>query len=354
MVASAGGDDRALLLRVRAEQGQLEVLRELTGHTDTVDRVGFSTDGKLLATGSLDGKIKIWKIKEDGEKKTETKMETETDSDPLQELEPGDGEISWMAWHPVGSVIVAGTNGGSVWVWHAESGQCMFVLGGGGSEELEGSTAGCWSTDGKQLVAGYGNGTVCVWRLPRTNTFEPVQPLVRYKPKTLVSSAVVSLCWHPTNPVVAVGFQDGRLALLHASHEQVVQSSQLAKSASEGAEEDGDENCAEHLCFMSRPSALVVGALDGLLRVLDGSSWQPRMEVDLGAPITAMLMQAVDPLLAVGCQNGNVAIIDLRTGKIHAVQRIDVDGDVVYSLLWLDQSTLLASYEDGSIRLLRL
>ena len=30
------------------------------GHTDTVDNCMFSSDGKLIATGSMDSSVKIW------------------------------------------------------------------------------------------------------------------------------------------------------------------------------------------------------------------------------------------------------------------------------------------------------
>ena len=39
-----------------------EPKRTLTGHTETVDNVVFSPDGKLLATGSWDKTVLLWKV----------------------------------------------------------------------------------------------------------------------------------------------------------------------------------------------------------------------------------------------------------------------------------------------------
>ena len=38
-----------------------EVLQKLDGHTDSVVAVGFSHDGSLIATGGMDGRVRVWK-----------------------------------------------------------------------------------------------------------------------------------------------------------------------------------------------------------------------------------------------------------------------------------------------------
>ena len=38
------------------------MIRTFEGHTDWVNSVAFSPDGKLLASGSDDGTIKLWNI----------------------------------------------------------------------------------------------------------------------------------------------------------------------------------------------------------------------------------------------------------------------------------------------------
>jgi len=56
IAATGGGDDRAFIWKISTG----ERLFELTGHTDSIIAVAFSSTGKYLATGSMDGTAKIW------------------------------------------------------------------------------------------------------------------------------------------------------------------------------------------------------------------------------------------------------------------------------------------------------
>lgn len=57
IAVSGGGDDKSYLWRVYDG----EQLYEFAGHTDSVTQVGFSVDGTYVASGSMDGKVRVWK-----------------------------------------------------------------------------------------------------------------------------------------------------------------------------------------------------------------------------------------------------------------------------------------------------
>lgn len=57
LAVSGGEDDSGYLWDTVSG----EVLQKLDGHSDSVVAVGFSHDGGLVATGGMDGRVRVWK-----------------------------------------------------------------------------------------------------------------------------------------------------------------------------------------------------------------------------------------------------------------------------------------------------
>lgn len=58
--ATGGGDDLGYVWDVTNG----EMIMKLDGHTDSVTNIAFSRDGKYLATGGMDGQVRIWSVQD--------------------------------------------------------------------------------------------------------------------------------------------------------------------------------------------------------------------------------------------------------------------------------------------------
>ena len=85
----------------------------LKGHGRAVDKVAFSRDGKLLATGSTDNTIKIWDVA--------TKRELST-------LTGHTANIESLDFSPDGRLLASAGEDGSTFLWDARTGEHLLTL----------------------------------------------------------------------------------------------------------------------------------------------------------------------------------------------------------------------------------
>ena len=118
------------------------------GHTDSVNSVVISPDGKFIVSGSSDDTIKIWDIKT---------------GECLKTLEGHENSVNSVAITPDGKYIVSGDNysfgeekGGTIKIWDLKTGECLNTLDGC-CRSVYSLTI---STDGKYIVSGHDYGFI--------------------------------------------------------------------------------------------------------------------------------------------------------------------------------------------------
>lgn len=140
LVTAASSDDDSTITVWGATSG----VKRLAFDVDhTVMQVGFSPDGRVLATGGWGGDVAIWDT---------------TAWRRLRSLPPHDQMVSSMAFTPDGHLLT-GSYDGTAKLWDVKTGERLLTLRG----HAAGVAGVAVSTDGTRLATASRDSTVKIW-----------------------------------------------------------------------------------------------------------------------------------------------------------------------------------------------
>jgi WD40 repeat protein len=209
-----GNVETAALLSLRALQGgyipqadaslqksmpHLYAVRTFSGHTDTVESVAFSPDGKYVLTGSLDNTAKLWDVATGAEVRT---------------FSGHTGSVESVAFSPDGKYVLTGSSDKTAKLWDAATGALVRTFSDPTSivrtsvEMKRSCHSVAFSPDGKYVLTASDDGTPKLWYAATgalVRTFSGHTDIVR------------SVAFSPDGKYVLTGSLDGTAKLWDAA-----------------------------------------------------------------------------------------------------------------------------------------
>ncbi len=142
--------------------------------------VAFSPSAKILATGDVDGKIRLWQV---------------VDGKQLLTFKGHSGWVWAVAWSPDGKTLASCSDDQTVRLWDTHDGQCLLAV----QAHANGVWSVAWSPDGKTLASGSLDSSVRLWNI------DSGQCLLALHGH---SGSIWALVWSPDGQTLASGSHD--------------------------------------------------------------------------------------------------------------------------------------------------
>jgi WD40 repeat protein len=185
-----------------------------TGHSKTVEIIAWSPLGHAIASGSwlpdrnagyTEQQVHVW------EARTGHRIV----------LYPGHSNwVNAVSWSPDGRYVASGSTDGTVQIWEAMTGRHVFTYRGHTNAVYTVS----WSPDGNYIASGGQDRTVQVWDVQKAIhaglVDKTVAPVAQPSPFIITygghSGAINNLAWSPDGRYIASGAYDGTVKLWNA------------------------------------------------------------------------------------------------------------------------------------------
>lgn len=268
-------------------------LQILKGASSYVYPVGISADGQTIASGSYDGTIKLWKLR-DGE------------------LTRALGGHSWSFYPQAagsgGQPLASGSTERTLNEWHKGSGEFIRTLTG----HTSGVSAIAISEDGELLVSGGYDGSINIWNLDRG---ERIQSIAAH------AGTIRPIAIGPQREFLVSGGIDKQLKLWDIQTGELIRSFPMNRDA------------VISLAISPNGEMLVSGSQDGMVKIWDLRQGNlVRAIAAHSGVVRAVAMSEDGKTLASGSMEKTIKLWDIDSGDLQKTLTGHADPTLVFAV----------------------
>ncbi|BAY33549.1 protein kinase [Nostoc carneum NIES-2107] len=204
-----------------------KLIRTLEGHTDSVHALAISADSKILASGSDDNTIKLWNL-ETGKH--------------LHTLVGHEFWVRSIAMSPDGQILASGSFDKTIKLWNVAKGYAIRTLIGDGKT----ITSLAISPDGKILASANRDRTIKLWNLSNGTAIRTLSGHV---------NTVTSLAMSPDGKTLASGSRDRTIKLWNLSNGENILTL------------NGHRNTVTSITFSSNGQTIISASEDNTIKI---------------------------------------------------------------------------------------
>eukprot|EP00736_Rhodelphis_marinus_P002929 Rmarinus@m.4982 len=309
-------DSRWRSMRLWGDSGP-PAMKSLEKHSDWVNTVAFSPDGKILASGSDDKSIRLWDV---------------WSGDYVATLESGTAHILHVAFSGNGEIVACGCHDKRLRVYTCQ-GEVVHALSGHG----DWVTGVSFGIDDNVLVSSSKDKTLRVWDRTKGDCLRVLKGH---------TAAVSSVDCSPVSSHCVSGSSDGTLRLwnhntgkclrVFSGHTQAVTaacfspvgnellSSSIDRTMRLWSAETGDCTRVFHghnggisaCCFGTDTFTLISGSVDKTIRLWDRTSGE-FISIETKSWVTSLAANQEGTLIALGAKDKTVKVLHLQPANEH-------------------------------------
>lgn len=295
----------------------LDPLFTLDGHTGKVLSLAFSPDGNLVASGSTDNTLRLWRV---------------VQGSLLRTMRGHPFPVLAVDFSPDGTILVTGSTDGLVRLWRVSDGRLLKELSGHAGRVIHLD----FSADGRFFVSAGDDFTVRIWRMLDYRQVQTIDEGMSEITDLSFSPDSQSIAWSEINGTVRIRSLSGNW--LHIFKDTLL--------------------AAKAITFDTSGDRLIVGYADGSIRLWDtetGKTIQVLKSHTL--PITAIDFSPNGEWLASAYKDGTIHVWYRQENLFSTTPNFVLQGhtDEINSLCFSPSNTTLASgSDDDTIRIYQI